>query len=644
MTVDETHGRRMFRKAGGALVAVLALTALSGCVSTPSPDDSDEPEAPTAVVRVDQVGYGIGEDKRAFVLGDADDLDGAAFHVIADDGGAVLTGELGADTGPWNDTYGAVRTIDLSAVDEAGTYSIEVVGDEVDVESPSFAIAPTSELVQPLADLTVRFFQAQRDGEDVVPDVLDRKPSHLLDEEATVYETPTYANEGATLVDDALTPARDGTVDVAGGWFDAGDFLKFTGTTAYATAQMLLSLRSEASTTALADEAEVGLAWLERMWDEDTRTLFLQVGIGNGNESIRTDHDVWRLPETDDLSEAEPGDPDYTISHRPVFAANEPGGPLPPSVAGRVAAAFALDAQRAASAGDTDRARTRLATAAEIYAQIDTAPEGAAALATAIPAEFYPEDSWQDDLEFAATELATAAAALRDPRAETWQGEAADWAARYIDSDALGSLGVADVSALAHADLVALQDDATPALLEDLRRQLDAGVDHAAADPFGAGASTLDFDSVPFTFGLIATAALYETASGDDAYRGFASQQRAWLLGANAWGSSFMIGAGSTYPRCPEHQVANLTDTDDELLGAVVNGPNEASKLDELNRFETMRSCAADGADGVPFQVFDGQGSRYLDDVGAWQTVEPSLDFTATALLALTLMAGQPAE
>ena len=264
MTVDTARGRRASRIAAGALVAGLAL---SGCVSTPSPDDSDDPAAPAAVVRVDQVGYGIGEDKRAYVLGAADDLDDASFRVLTDDGEAVLTGELGADSGPWNDTYDSVRAIDLTDLDEAGTYSLEVAGDAVDVESPSFAIAPTAELAQPLADLTVRFFQAQRDGADVVPDVLDRKPSHLLDGEATVYETPTYSDEGATLVDDALTPARDGTVDVSGGWFDAGDFLKFTGTTAYATVQMLLSLRSDASAADLADEAEVGLAWLERMWD-----------------------------------------------------------------------------------------------------------------------------------------------------------------------------------------------------------------------------------------------------------------------------------------------------------------------------------------------------------------------------------------
>jgi endoglucanase len=204
--------------------------------------------------------------------------------------------------------------------------------------------------------------------------------------------------------------------------------------------------------------------------------------------------------------------------------------------------------------------------------------------------------------------------------------------------------GHADVSALAHADLAALHDPSTPALLADLRRQLDGGVQHAASDPFGAGASTLDFDSVPFTFGLVATAALYESASGDSSYRAFAAQQRAWALGANAWGSSFMVGAGTTYPRCPEHQVANLTPSGAEILGAVVNGPNEARKLDELNRFETMRPCAADGADGASYSVFDGRGSRYLDDVGAWQTVEPSLDFTSTALLAFSLTAAFAAE
>ena len=64
---------------------------------------------------------------------------------------------------------------------------------------------------------------------------------------------------------------------------------------------MLLALRDDADQfpaggRALA-EARFGVDWLLRMWDDSTRTLYFQVGIGDGNgESILGDHDFWRLP------------------------------------------------------------------------------------------------------------------------------------------------------------------------------------------------------------------------------------------------------------------------------------------------------------------------------------------------------------
>ncbi|WP_330308918.1 MULTISPECIES: hypothetical protein [unclassified Streptomyces] len=70
----------------------------------------------------------------------------------------------------------------------------------------------------------------------------------------------------------------------------------------------------------------------------------------------------------------------------------------------------------------------------------------------------------------------------------------------------------------------------------------------------------------------------------------------------------------------------------------MVNGPNAASKLEELNGFPTMKKCTAAPPAGA-WADFDGKGARYVDDVGAWQTVEPSLDFTTTALLAFALTA-----
>ncbi|MFJ8934870.1 glycoside hydrolase family 9 protein [Streptomyces sp. NPDC102365] len=637
---------RLLVVAAAGLGTLLVAAGLHGSL----PFGDDRPPSTEVAVRVDQVGYARGEPKRAYVMGPAAALAGARFKVVdAGTGDVVTAGRLGAVTGRWNGTYPSVRAVDLSALNTPGTYRLVLTGSAAG-RSPAFRVAGARELMTPLVRDNVRFLQAQRDGADVFTggprDALRHGPSHLADQDATVYETPEYDEEGTELLDEELTPAGE-RVDVSGGWFDAGDFLKFTGTTSYSVAELLLAQRDLPGMPELSAEASHGLAWLDRMWDGDTETLYTQVGIGAGNDAVRTDHDVWRLPEADDRLDVSPGDPDYTIKHRPVFRTAEPGEGVSASLAGRVAAAFALAAQRAAP-DDPERAREWLDKAAAVYALADTAPDPDEPPLTAIPGNFYPEDSWQDDMEFGGAELALAAQALGDEREGDWADDAARWAGAYLRSDVLGTLGVADVSALAHADLVTVLDGgrthgiAAEDLFEDLRRQVEDGVDHAGDDPFGAGAVYDDFDAVPHTFGLVATARLYARATGDTRYAAFASRQRGWALGANPWGTSFMIGAGEVYPHCPEHQLANLRGsldgTGDILRGAVVNGPNAAAKLEELNSFPTMKKCTAAPPEGA-WSDFDGKGARYLDDVGAWQTVEPSLDFTTTALLAFTLTA-----
>ncbi|MFD9192625.1 glycoside hydrolase family 9 protein [Streptomyces phaeochromogenes] len=608
-------------------------------------------DAAQVAVRVDQVGYLRGEKKQAYVMGPSAALAGARFKVVDAKGKAVAAGRLGAVTGRWNAKYPSVRTADLSALNTPGTYRVVLTGTAAG-RSPAFRVADARELMTPLVRDNVRFLQAQRDGADVLPagalpgGGLKHGPSHLADKDATVYADPEYDEEGNELLDERLTPTGD-RADVSGGWFDAGDFLKFTGTTSYSVAELLLAQRDLPHMKELSAEATHGLDWLDKMWDEDSETLYAQVGIGAGNENVRTDHDVWRLPEADDRLDVSPGDPDYTIKHRPVFRANDPGEPITPSLAGRVAAVFALAAQRTADS-DPEQAQDWLDKAATVYDLADTDPDPDEPLFTAFPSAFYPEDSWQDDMEFAGAELSLAAGQLGDDRESDWTADSARWARAYLDSDVKGTLNVADVSALAHVDLATALDGTRTngiggeELYEDLRRQLEDGVDRAGHDPFGAGAVYDDFDAVPHTFGLVATARLYARATGDTRYAAFAGQQRGWALGANAWGTSFMIGAGDVYPHCPEHQLANLRGSHDGkgaiLRGAVVNGPNEASKLEELNGFPTMKKCTAAPPTGA-WTDFDGKGARYVDDVGAWQTVEPALDFTTTALLAFALTA-----
>ena len=79
----------------------------------------------------------------------------------------------------------------------------------------------------------------------------------------------------------------------------------------------------------------------------DRRRSTRRSGIGSGSDRLHVlgDHDVWRLPEADDAANPAVGSPDYFISHRPLFAANAPGQQISPNLAGRVAAAFALQAQ-----------------------------------------------------------------------------------------------------------------------------------------------------------------------------------------------------------------------------------------------------------------------------------------------------------
>ncbi|RST18323.1 hydrolase [Streptomyces sp. WAC05374] len=626
-----------------AALSATAVLAVAAVVNWDVTALTRGPGVSEAVVRVDQAGYLTDAPKSAVVMGPGDALADAGFEVLDSRDRPVLAGRVGPRTGSWNQNFPSVHMVDLSALTSPGTYRLALTGTAAGT-SPRFRVAPARQLMTSLVEQNVRFFQAQRDGREVVADVLRRKPSHLTDRQATVYATPRFSADGRRLEDRRLTPAG-GPVDVSGGWFDAGDFLKFTHTTSYAVVQLFLAEREMPAARGLSAEVEHGVRWLERMWNGTSGTLYAQVGLGAGNKAVANDHDLWRLPEADDALDTAPGEPDHLIRHRPVFRANEPGGPISPNLAGRVAAAFALAAQ---AESDPASARRWLDKAAAVYARADTAPKGP--LVAAHPAAFYSEESWQDDLELGAAELARAARTLGDTaQAAEWQRQARAWARAYLASDAKDGLAVWDVSALAHAELLGSPDHGGPLadeLKADLRRQLADATDHARSDPFRAGAVYTDFDAVPRTFGLVTTALLYARLTGEHQYDAFTARQRGWALGANPWGSSFVIGVGEVYPHCPEHPVANLAGSLDGtgaiLRGAVVNGPNGADKFKEDGFMRGMRPCEAHP--GRPWSDFDGHGARYVDRVGAWQTVEPAVDFTSTALLAFALSGSGPGQ
>ncbi len=605
----------------GRTAAVVAVTALlsGGAVTTAH-------AAASVRLRVDQVGYLPGEAKHAYLMASAP-LGRQTFSVIDSRRRTVLRGTVGTTSlGQWNTAFPDVYPIRFDALRKPGRYRVRVGT----TTSPEFAVRSGRSLYGGLVADGVTFFQTQRDGAHVIPGDTHRRPSHLNDARAYVYRAPTFQPDSDTITDADLTKIG-GPVDAAGGWFDAGDYLKFTHTTAYGDLLLYAAARTLGPRhgTALTTEAAYGRDYLAKMWDQRTKTLYLQVGIGEGNAAgiFTGDHDLWRLPQADD-ADTKAADR-YAAAHRPLFRANDPGGTISPNLAGRVSAAFALAAQ----VDEPRQAAADYRAATSLYALADTKP---GQLLTARPNDYYPESTWHDDMELGATEIALAARRLHHD-VRPYAADARKWALAYIAGDKGDTFNLYDTSALAHADLIRLTGDRAlrRQLAQDLRRQLETAANRAAKDPFHAGGVYSDFDVDAHTFGLLATEALYEKATGDRSFENLAVEQRDWLFCANPWGTGFMVGEGTTYPRCMQHQVANLSGG--QVTGAVVNGPNGTGQFEDgLGDYQDgMVKCPADGAD--PFAQYTGRGSRYVDDVRSWQAVEPALDMTGTAIIAAAL-------
>jgi hypothetical protein len=610
-----------------------------------------------AYLRFNQVGYRNGDKKHLFLMSPSALPSGTAFHVQNGLCSEVFAAPLGADLGSWSTAFSHVYDVDLSPIATEGHFTVQVSAGSI-TAGGVIDVATGPALYGPLLSNALFFYKAQRDGANVDSSVLGRKPSHLTDKSATVFAAPSYSND---VLQSALTPAGGGAVDVSGGWFDAGDYLKFVETASYTVAVMLLAVRDHASALStggqadFATEAAFGLDWLLRMWNDSTQMLLYQVGIGNGNSAlhINGDHErQWQLPEVDDTLGETPGGPNYFVEYRPALQAGPAGSKISPNLAGRLAADFGLCSQvyRAKSASLADQC---LLAGEHVFALADTTPP--AQLLSAAPFDYYPETSWQEDLELGAVELAaalsaggTGAAGLPQTDPSFYLSAAATWANAYIASanDGADTLNLYDTSALAHYDLYkALQKAGTSsnlavtpqALLGDLKKQLQLGVTQAMTDPFQLGVvyGPNGPDLAPHALGFAVTAKMYEELSGDTQFSAFGLQERDFVLGANGWGSAYIIGAGTVFPKCPHHRVANLAGaldgTSPILLGAIVDGPTDPANFAGLGLPGGARACPSSGGD--VFAYANGHGAVYADSTGDWPTVEPADDYTVLSVL-----------
>jgi endoglucanase len=638
--------------------------------------------AVSAFVRVNQVGYVASASKRAYLMASAAET-GATF-VIKNSSGSTVFGPaaIGANLGSWSGSYPDVYALDFDNLSTAGTYSISVTG-SIAASSPAFKIDTAANVYSGALANSLFYYQNERDGPNFVATPLRTAAAHLNDQSAKVYVTPNVNNNGRFSGD--LTPATlNGTevvINGEGGWWDAGDYLKFVQTTSYTVALMLIGIRdfpgqmgsSGVTQNGLhwPEEGKFGLDWLEEMWDDTHQVLYYQMAIGNGNSQTISDHDIWRLPQGDDNYGGCTSLYRY-ICHRPVFvnpaalngSAIRTGALISPNLAGRMAADFAL-CYHLYQNSNAAYANQCLSSAEHIFDLANSAPSGN--LLTGIPFSFYPESEWRDDMELGATELyfavqgcGTTCPVNLHP-ASYYLQQAAHWANAYITgpNDAADTLNLYDVSGLAHYELYRAfslagnpsgLETTQAALVADLVKQLNKAIAQSATDPFGFGFPWATYDTTSHGGGLAVMASECNslislgascTLSNGTSAAVYATRQLGNVLGTNAWGTSLIVNDGTTFPLCMQHQVANLVPTPPNgppfLSGAAVEGPNSTATKGTLSG---MVTCPPNGVD--VFSQFNGK-AVYKDFVQSYSTVEPAIDLTASSFLAFAWqIAGMP--
>jgi endoglucanase len=696
--------------------------------------------AQSAYVRVSQVGYESGATLfRAYLMSKTPE-GGATFQVVNSKGDTAYSGHVGARLGTWG--HSKTVSYDVYAlsfkVPGGDLYTISVSG-PVSATSPRFAVDGPDRLYSGLLLNTLFFYETQRDGADFVRNALRTEPGHLKDKTAHVYETsPLDDNDFINNVPPTspLLSAKLPDLDADGGWWDAGDYMKYVETVSYTAALMQIGIRdfpdqmganapvnpppppgsisyagsSGPGAPASSDftgEAKFGINWLMKMWDDKTKTLHYQVDnsqdwnyYGEGDPSsatgdcggsyktpycLITEYDIWTLPQAaDDFEQSGDARPcdrysTFFICRRPVYLAAPAGSPISPNLAGRLTADFALCYQLHRIAHPS-LANQCLKNAEDIFALADTSyPDPAptvdsgscaTCLLTITPFDGYPENVWDDDMELGATELFFALqlasqsaagarvlpAGLPHANPMDYLRQAAQFARNYIadiyemgDSD---TLNLYDVSGLAHFELYrALEMAGNPGGLavsqsrirQQLLRQVGDAITQSATDPWGFGYQWSYGDTTSHGAGLsvMASEAYYLTKSKN--YDIYAQRWLANILGANSWGSSFIVGDGSTFPNCIQHQVANLAGALDGtsggtpiLWGAGTEGPAGYASSGVL---DGMILCPADGTD--TFRKFNGNAGAfdasrvavYRDNMQSYSTTEPGIDLTATSFL-----------
>jgi len=532
-------------------------------------------------IRLNQVGF-LPEDMKSGVILSEEEIPLDEFTVIDQKSNEkVFSGGIQKSDNNYS-KFNNCYYFDFTKLNDNGKFIINV-GNE-----SSFPFIIGEDVYNSIVDSLMLFFRIQRCGPT---HPLLHKKCHLSD---------------ASIVISSASDTLNNSVDVTGGWHDAGDYIKFFSTSALTTYMLLFAYEYDKekfgfdndnnnvpdilgfdndnnNVPDILEEAKVGLDWLLRCNISDT-LFVVQV-------QDEQDHNVgWRLPEDDSLRFG-----------RPAFTG------LSKNLVGIYSALMSL-ASRIWSEkfSDEDFANRCLTSAIQKYSILQDIND-----IDSVHSAFYNDKNYYGKLALGAIELYIA----------TGIDDYLEDAVIYGDSakqDFWWSWG--DVNSLTHYKLAKYKlAKVIPRFADYIKSNINYFNAKKDSSVFNEGVN-YTWGTTTSLLGTALQAILYKSLTGSEQFDSLIILQRDYILGRNPWGLSFINGIGEEYPEHIHSQIAFFNNGN--LPGALSAG---GAPVSIINKYEIARSDSS-------YSFFNSQSAAYFDDWNDYITNEATIFGNTTAL------------
>ena len=521
------------------------------------------PQENNFYIRLNQVGF-LPEDMKSGVILSEEEIPIDKFIVIDQiSNEKVYSGKIRKSDNNYS-KFNKCYNFDFTKLNDSGKFIINV-GNE---SSSPFIIG--EEVYNPVVDSLMLFFRIQRCGPT---HPLMHKKCHLLD---------------ASIIISSASDTSNNSVDVTGGWHDAGDYVKFFSTSALTTYMLLFAYEfnkekfgfdnDNNNVPDILEEAKVGLDWLLRCNISDS-LFVVQV-------QDEQDHNVgWRLPEDDSLRFG-----------RPAFTG------LSKNLVGIYSAVMSLASRIWSEKFSSDEFANRCLTSAiQKYSMRQNIND-----IDSTHSAFYNDKNYYGKLALGAIELYNA----------TGIDNYLEDAVIYGDSakqDFWWSWG--DVNSLTHYKLAKV----IPRFTDYIKSNINYFNAKKDSSVFNEGVN-YTWGTTTSLLGAALQAILFKSLTGSKQFDSLIILQRDYILGRNPWGLSFINGIGEKYPEHIHSQIAFFNKGN--LPGALSAG---GAPVSIINEYEIARSDSS-------FSLFNSQSAAYFDDWNNYITNEATIFGNATAL------------